>query len=81
MAARPWNLEQIHVAMDAIRQLPNGDGLALEACLTAANFEKMTKLVDATIRKPMSSWKAYILQVVLTVGRTVRHWTKFLTGY
>lgn len=92
VALRPWNFNKIQTACQAIRDavvageedgdsVSLADGLILEACLTAANFETMTKLVDGTLRKPLSSRMTTTMGVILTVGRTVRNMLpRFLTG-
>lgn len=85
VAIRPWNLDEVEAACRRIRDVvpeETVDGLILEACLTAANFEKMTKLVDATIRKSSASWfSTHVLDVVMKIGSTIRYLLpRFLTG-
>ena len=70
MAARPWNLERVQQARDTIASVVD-DGLALEACVTATNYEMMTMLVDANLRKEVPSYITTVLKCVLYVGRTI----------
>lgn len=76
VATRPWNMEKIEIACQAIRDSVEDDtlaeGLVLEACLTAACFEKMTKLVDGTMRKPHLAPIAGILWMIEIIGRAIR---------
>lgn len=85
VAIRPWNLDEVEAACRGIRDVAPediGDGLILEACLTAANFENVTKLVDATIRKSSASWySTYVMDAVMKIGSVIRYLLpSFLTG-
>lgn len=83
VAARPWNIEQIKVACQGIRAVAKddatADGLVLEACLTAAAFEAVTKVVDGTMRKRLSPINEGVLAIVNFIGRTMqRIWSSFV---
>lgn len=49
MATLPFNAENVRSKLDEVRRV-GGEELVVEACCTAAAFEGMTRVVDATIR-------------------------------
>ena len=85
VAERPWNMDQIQEACNGIRDVvpdkADAEGLILEVCLTAANFEAVTKIVDGTMRKRLSSLKEGALTTVNWVGRTVRRILRPVLGW
>ena len=77
-------MEQIEKACHGIRAVVKdkqvAEGLVVEACLTAAFFENVTKIVDGTMRKRKPSFYLVVLTAVNYIGRTVwRMMPSFLT--
>lgn len=62
-ATLPFNVEKVHSTLKKVERF-GGEELAVEACLIAATFETVTKIVDSTIRYEESSSTIMINTVV-----------------
>jgi hypothetical protein len=75
-ASRPFHPGVMQAPRERVLQV-GGEELLVEACMTAAMFEGVTKIVDGTVRKPWSKGMTFVVGFALGVIRNMQ----VLLGY
>lgn len=77
----PFDIQEIRKTLELVEEV-GGQELVVEACITAAGFETITRVVDATARVPLPSARIWIVRAFnLVMIHSIQILTVSIVGF